>query len=253
MSQNVTLSTTISPAQSLALEVLVSGGTITKAAKEAGVARETVSRWVHHDPAFLAELQNIRAEMAIQTRCSLESLGMRAVGVLSDAIENQFVKPSRLKAACALLKMIGADRAETMASTTAEEVHVRLQEREAELQERQGKLGASEAMNSRSLEVADDPETPQGAAPVDVSSAAQQPVDDTLDDGDRLREAVLNRFRESVGERVGRTDDVAVQPITIMPGAADARSCQSKSIKQIVERISEVQSASIPRSGRRHR
>ena len=199
MSQNVTLSTTISPAQSLALDALVSGGTITKAAKEAGVARETVSRWVHHDPAFLAELQNIRAEMAIQTRCALESLGMRAVGVLSDAIQNEFVKPWRLKAACAVLKMIGADRAETMASTTAEEVHVRLQEREAELQERQGKLGASEAMNGRSIEVADNSETasPCRAEPVRPRrkrarlhrvSSPQQPVDDTLDDGDRLRE-----------------------------------------------------------------
>ena len=98
MSQNVTVSTTISLAQSLALEALVSGGSITKAAKEAGVARETVSRWVHHDPAFLAELQNIRAEIAIQTRCALESLGMRAIGVLSDAVSNQFVKPWRLKA-----------------------------------------------------------------------------------------------------------------------------------------------------------
>ena len=253
MSQNVTLSTTISPVQSLALDALVSGGSITKAAKEAGVARETVSRWVHHDPAFLAELQNIRAEMAIQTRCALESLGMRAVGVLTDAIENQLVKPSRLRAACALLKMIGADRTETMASTTAEEVHVRLQEHEAELQERQGKLGASEAQSSRSLEVADNPEAPRGAAPVEASSASQQPVDDTLDDADRLREQVLNRFRESVAERVGRTDDVAVQPITIIPGAVDARSGQSKNIAQIVARISEVQSRSIPRSGRRHK
>jgi hypothetical protein len=75
MSQNVTLST-ISPAQLPALQALVSGGSITTAAKEAGVARETVSRWVHRDPVFLAELQNVRAELAIQTRCTLEALGM---------------------------------------------------------------------------------------------------------------------------------------------------------------------------------
>ena len=240
----------------------MSGGSITKAAKEAGVARETVSRWVHHDPAFLAELQNIRAEMAIQTRCALESLGMRAVGVLSDAVQNQFVKPWRLKAACAVLKMIGADRAETMASTTAEEVHVRLQEREAELQERQGKLRASEAINSRSIEVADDSETafvvpvpteaqdtepggngkamehatetPQGRCTGGSVISRAQPVDDTLDDGGRVREEVINRFLESVADRVSRTDDVAVQPITIMPGPADPRSRQGESITQII-------------------
>src|SRR6516225_2459082 len=153
MSQKVTLSTAISPAQALALNALVSGGSVTKAAKEAGVARQTVSRWVHHDPVFLAEVQNVRADLAIQTRCALEALGIQAVGVLANAVQDQFVKPWRLKAACAVLKMIGADRAETMPSTTAEEVHVRFQEREAELLERQGKLKACEINHSRSIEI----------------------------------------------------------------------------------------------------
>src|SRR4051812_5039161 len=167
MSQNVTLSTTISPAQALALDALVGGGSITTAATEAGVARETVSRWVHHDPVFLAELQNVRAELAIQTRCALEALGMQAIGVLASAVQDQFVKPWRLRAACAVLKMVGADRAETMPATTAQEVHVRFQEREAELLERQGKLKACEVNNnnSRSIEVADDCEAAI-AAPV---------------------------------------------------------------------------------------
>ena len=49
------------PLNALALEALVSGGSITKAAKEAGATRETVSRWVHHLPVFLAAWQNIRS------------------------------------------------------------------------------------------------------------------------------------------------------------------------------------------------
>jgi hypothetical protein len=110
MSQNVTLSTAISPAQWLALLALVSRGSITKAAKEAGMARETVSRWVHDEPVFLAEVQNVRAELALQTRCALEALGMQAVGFLAEAVQDQFVKPWRSKAACAVLKMVGADR-----------------------------------------------------------------------------------------------------------------------------------------------
>ncbi len=77
----------------------MSGGTVTKAAKEAGVARETVSSWFHHDPVFTAEMHNARAELACQTRCALEALDTQAVGVLVDAVENQFVKPWRLKAA----------------------------------------------------------------------------------------------------------------------------------------------------------
>jgi hypothetical protein len=208
MSQNVTHST-ISPAQWLALQALVSGGSITIAAQEAGVARETVSRWVHHDTVFFAELQNVRAELALQTRCAREALGMQAVGVLANAVQDQFVKPWRLKAACAVLKMIGADRAETMPSTTAEEVHVRFQEREAELLERQGKLKASEFSHIRAIEVVDDSqeaiaapvapeahcteadgsrevmeqatETTEQAASVAVASAAHEPVDDSLD------------------------------------------------------------------------
>ena len=90
---------------------------------------------------------------------------MQAVGVLVDAVQNQFVKPWRLKAACAVLKMVGADRAETMPATTAQEVHVRLQEREAELREHQGKLKASEVDHSRSISAADDSEAAI-AAPV---------------------------------------------------------------------------------------
>ena len=279
MSQNVTLSTTISPAQALALDALVSGGSITKAATEAGVARETVSRWVHHDPVFLAQLHNVRAELAIQTRCALEALGMQAVGVLVDAVQNQFVKPWRLKAACAVLKMVGADRAETMPATTAQEVHVRLQEREAELRERQGKLKASEVNHSRSIEVADDceaaiaapvpteaqgteaggsgevmeqaTETTQHAASVAVASAAHEPVDDPLDEGGKVREDVIKKFRQSVSDRVSQPGRAAVRPMTIAPGPADRRSRQGESLTRIIERVSEIQSAPIPRSCRR--
>jgi hypothetical protein len=281
MSQNVTLSTIISPAQVLALQALVSGGSVSKAAKEAGVARETVSRSVHHDPVFLAQLQNVRAELAIQTRCALEALGMHAVGVLASAVQDQFVKPWRLKAACAVLKMIGANRAETLPSTTAEELHVRFQERDAELLERQGKLKASEVNHSRSIDIevannsqaaiatpvptvteAAQPggsmevteqgaETTEQAALAAASSAAHEPVDDSLNGGNGLREAVLERFRQSVSDRVSRRDGVPVPPITIASGPADRRSRQGESITQIIERINEIQSAPIRRSFRR--
>jgi hypothetical protein len=281
MSQNVTVSTTISPAQLPALQALVSGGSISTAAKEAGVARETVSRWVHHDPIFLAELQNVRAELALQTRCALEALGIQAIGVLADAVQDQFVKPWRLRAACAVLKMVGADRAETMRSTTAEEDHVRFQEREAELLERQGKLKASEVNHSRSIDIefavdceaaiiapvptqADvtepggsrevmeqAPATTEQAASVTVASAACEPVNGSLDGGDGLREAVLDRFRQSVADRVRQADGAPVRPVTMAPGAADRRSRHGESIARIIERINEIQTAPIPRSSRR--
>jgi hypothetical protein len=253
MSQNVTLFTTISPAQSLALQTLVSGGSATKAAKEAGVARETVSRWVHHDPVFLAAMQNARAELASQTRCALEALGMQAVGVLVEAVGNQFVKPWRLKAACAVLKMIGADRAETMPMTTPEEVRVAFQEREAELQERRSKLKAGEVNHTRSIEVADDseaavaaplptenqsaqpsengdvmepaPASTEQAASLAVSSTAHEPGEGKLYTVEEAREELINRFRRRVEERVNQQGRISARPITIAPCPADGQLC----------------------------
>jgi hypothetical protein len=176
MSQNVTLLATISATQALALGALLKGASVTKAANEAGVARETVSRWVHHDPAFSAELQNARAELALQTRCALEALGMRAVGVLVEAMQNQFMHPWRFRAACALLKLIGADKTETMPSTTAEDVQLAFQEREAALQARQSKLRSSEAANTLPVEVADDPaDAAAVAAPLPTEAESTAP------------------------------------------------------------------------------
>ena len=44
----------LTPDQAAALELLLSGQTITAAAAAVGVARETVSRWRNNDPAFQA-------------------------------------------------------------------------------------------------------------------------------------------------------------------------------------------------------
>jgi hypothetical protein len=244
MSQNVTLQT-ISPAQSAALRFLVSGGSVTNAALQAGVARETVSRWLHRDPVFIAEMHNARAELASQTRCALEALGMQAVGVLVSAIQNEFVKPWRLKAACAVLKMIGADRAETMRRTTGEEIQLWLQERDAELDERRSKLKASDGSRARFIEVADDPGSAV-AAPVPTGNQSSQPcgngdvtepapestptpaltadsvtaeqlANSTLPGIEIVREEAINRFRKSVEGLVKYQERVSARPITIEP------------------------------------
>ncbi len=140
MSQNVTVSSVISPTQSIAVAALVGGATITTAAEQAGVARETVSRWMHHNPFFITELQNSRAEIASQTRLALEKLGMQAIAVLSDALQNQTMLPSRLRAACAVLKLLGADRAETIPLTTVNDVAIQLGERTVDSRERRSNL-----------------------------------------------------------------------------------------------------------------
>lgn len=44
----------LSPQQTQALDLLLAGRTITQAAEEVGITRETLSRWRNHDPAFQA-------------------------------------------------------------------------------------------------------------------------------------------------------------------------------------------------------
>jgi hypothetical protein len=252
MSQKVTLQA-ISLAQSAALGILVSGGSVTKAAQKAGVARETVSRWLHHDPVFIAEMHNARAELASQTRCALEALGMQAVGVLVSAVQNEFVKPWRLKAACAVLKMIGADRAETMRRTTAEEIQVWLQEREAELDERRGKLKASEVSHAWPVKVPDDcgaalaapmptenPSTqPCGSgdvtepAPAPTQQVASPVALSTHDSADgklgpigKADEDVISQFLKCVGDRVNQPDRLSARRITIVPAPSAGPLCR---------------------------
>jgi hypothetical protein len=255
MSQNVTLLATISATQALALEALLKGATITKAASEAGVVRETVSRWVHHDPAFAAELQNARAELALQTLCALEALGMRAVGVLVEAMQNQFMHPWRFRAACALLKLIGADKAQTMPSTTAEEVQLAFQEREAALLERQRKLSVRAAGDDRPIEVADDSEPanavpePSPAEPGRIAPAGNGEVVEPAADSTRqaapaavpsadsgsepagckpngdggLRQALINTLLKSAHDRGTQSERVSVLPISIETSPSDRR------------------------------
>ncbi len=187
MSQNVTLLATVSPAQALAIEALTGGSSVTAAARAAGVVRETVSRWVHHDPVFIAELQNARAEIAAQTRCALEALGMRSVATLREALQNQFMLPTKLRAACAVLKMLGADRAETLPPTTPLEVHLRQREREEKLLELQAKLDVETEPTSRPIDLAPGAEPALAEAATtetphaEAGSKASETVDDSSD------------------------------------------------------------------------
>src|SRR5262245_36531208 len=79
--------------------------------------------------------------MAAQARCALEALGKGSVAAMREAVKGKFVQATKLRAACAVLKSLGADRAETISPTTAEEVRLRFQEREDELRKGQSKLG----------------------------------------------------------------------------------------------------------------
>ena len=94
----------LTPDQAAALELLLSGQTITAAAAAVGVARETVSRWRNSDPAFLgaynAALQSAHDAMSKK----LLDARARAIDTLADLLEEDD-HGLALKAAAALLRV----------------------------------------------------------------------------------------------------------------------------------------------------
>jgi hypothetical protein len=127
-SQNATFSEELSPDQTKAMAVLLRGGTQSEAAAEAGVARETVSRWLHRDPLFMSAYQNTRAELASQVRIELASLGRDAVGAIRETLSQTTDPALRFRAACKVLSFLVGDRPEAIKPTTADDVETGLKQ-----------------------------------------------------------------------------------------------------------------------------
>jgi hypothetical protein len=77
----------LTPTQVIAIDVLDCGGTQTEAAERAGVSRVTVSRWVHHHPAFSAELNRRMVERARRVAAQADELTLRAMALTIRAID----------------------------------------------------------------------------------------------------------------------------------------------------------------------
>ena len=73
--------------QVAAVHALMAGDTHEDAAKAAGVHRVTVTRWVNHHPAFIAELNRVRADLARQTLSKIVRLTELAMEVVEKALE----------------------------------------------------------------------------------------------------------------------------------------------------------------------
>lgn len=94
----------LDPQQLQALTMLLSGKTVTETAAALDVARETVSRWKHKDPAFQSAFADARiaAYEAEQTR--LRDVRQKAFDKLEDLLDatNDDIA---LKAAVAVVKL----------------------------------------------------------------------------------------------------------------------------------------------------
>ena len=184
MSQNVTLPTMVSPAQLLAVAALVNGSTVTQAAEKAGVARETVSRWVHRDPAFIAELQNTRAEIAAGTRWRWRRSGCRRSRrwPMRFGTATCSRRDSGRPVRCSSCSAPTGPR--PIAPTTAREVDLRLRQHAEELRKSERELDASEAIESRCID--EDSVVAVGTVTPDASEAIEsRGIDATNDPGAR--------------------------------------------------------------------
>jgi hypothetical protein len=72
-----------------ALEWLTSGGSITEAAQFAGVARQTVSRWLKEDEDFRGIYDAWHDQIITMTDGQLAALAESAVATITDAIRDR--------------------------------------------------------------------------------------------------------------------------------------------------------------------
>ena len=93
--------TSLSSSQETALRGLLSGETVSAAAKTANVNRSTVHRWLK-DPDFLAALNSYRSELRDTQHHRLARLASKAIDVVEQALED-----GDIRAALALLRGSG--------------------------------------------------------------------------------------------------------------------------------------------------
>jgi hypothetical protein len=114
------LSIALPPDQRTALELLRAGTNITDAARDAGIDRRTIYRWLNHDPAFRAAYNQWQNELEESCRARLLALTGKAV----DAVERSLEKGD---AALALrvIRDLGINRPSTRRTTNPDEIRRR--------------------------------------------------------------------------------------------------------------------------------
>jgi hypothetical protein len=95
--------------QERAIAALLTGASVTAAAAKAGIARQTLHRWLSDDAAFIAGYNLARRELADAVNQSLRSLSVQSVKVLRRALTSSKTPAAvRVRAAVEVLKMTAA-------------------------------------------------------------------------------------------------------------------------------------------------
>ena len=85
-----------------ALEALGAGATVTEAARQAGVDRTTVHRWLRDSFSFQAAWNRLRRDMERETEARIERLAQEALGAVEAAVAS-----GDARVALAVLKGVG--------------------------------------------------------------------------------------------------------------------------------------------------
>jgi SEC-C motif/Homeodomain-like domain len=97
---------TLTPDQHHVLALLAEGRSISEAAAEVGVHRNTIGNWRRAVPAFAREIEYATREQALVWHEEAIRLAPRASQVLEETLNNPEASPAlRLRAALAILKM----------------------------------------------------------------------------------------------------------------------------------------------------
>jgi len=110
----------LATSQQTALELMVTGKSITQTAREAGVARSTIYEWLRHDPVFQAAYNQWHDQLEESCRSRLMTLTDKATDAIEKALEN-----GDSRAALQLLKGMGLIRPKAVGPTDAEEIRAK--------------------------------------------------------------------------------------------------------------------------------
>ena len=94
---------TLSPKKSQVIGLILEGYTQRRAAQEAGVSEETVSRWKSEDALFASTLENYRRDLYESQAQKLLDLSGKAVNTLGELLKSED-EGIRLRASQAVLK-----------------------------------------------------------------------------------------------------------------------------------------------------
>lgn len=100
----MTQNDTLNPRQIRAIEALLDGQTITEAAETAGVARQTLTRWLRQ-PVFKQALNEAMTEALNDLSCRLVGLGDSAANSLQKVLKSATARDAdQIRAAAVVLR-----------------------------------------------------------------------------------------------------------------------------------------------------